>query len=147
MYAIQKYEKIIENERDNERLFQLMRTELANPKAINDKPLKKSEVVEILKYLDRTDLINEIENLQVPKFGLNLSHILKHKIFVAEQNSYLTLEDYSNHHKIRFNYLLNNLNSKWIESNLTLTNEQLLNMIDQQFLWQFLNVNVKTKKK
>lgn len=147
MLAIMKYEKMLRDEQDQEKIVEFLTKQFVYPKAILDRPLRKDEAIEIMKYLNKPELLERISQIKVPEFSLNYKDLNEHKMFDEDSNSFFRLEDYSKLRKIRFNFLLNDLKNKWIDSNFKLTNQELLKLIDLKYLQEYIKTKQTKNKK
>ncbi|CAF0827092.1 unnamed protein product [Brachionus calyciflorus] len=134
MLAIKKYENVLDSFNTVEEIIEFFTKQFLIPKSSKEKSLRKEQIVELMKYLDRMDLADQILALELPNFPLNFKNINQHKIFDSNKQKLVTMEDYSKEYKIRLNHLISELKHKWIDSNFSLTQQDLLNLIDEKLL-------------
>jgi hypothetical protein len=139
MHAIKKYETSVTSDQSDEWVLDYFRREMANPNAIKNRPLKTKECIEVVKYLNRLDLIAKLEAIRVPKFELNILDLEKHQQKIQPTQSL----DKNLKFKLNFGLMLKDLRLKWIDSDFTLTNEDLLKSIDEKSLQKYTKKNVK----
>jgi hypothetical protein len=150
IYAIVKYQKIIDDNKDflnkKELVLERLKRDFISSKGNKQRPLKKTEAIEMMKYFDRSDYISDIENMILPEFSITHQTILTHKIFDESLNKEITIEEYDPaKKKLRLGYIFKDLKEKWIESDFKLTNKQLLSMINMQTLMNYFKPNLKNK--
>ena len=109
-------------------LFKFITNELCREDYITKKhkPLKKYHFLELMKYLDMARYCADIKEIKVPKFNLDINKLRGYKYFDSKANDKVLLNDLNMKHKLRFNHMINDLRSKWIDSNYELTDEELL---------------------
>lgn len=146
-HAIKKYENVLAAEKNDEQIIRYLTKELAYPRALIDRPLKKMEAIELLKYLNRTDLIETISKIQLPVFEINYKDLNEHRVFIKSKKKLITIEEYSKENKLRFSYILYDLKVKWIDSFFKIQKTELLAQIDENYLLNFIKTNVEKKKK
>ena len=93
----------------------------------------------LVKYCGKEHLIERVENLEVPKFDLSSkSPLIQALVFHDhETNQKKPFNDMILAKSLKFTHLLNDLNEKWVDSNFTLTDKELVDSLTD------LNVYVK----
>lgn len=112
---------------------------------LSSSPLERLVAIELLKYSGCNDeLIETVREIRLPPFRLGMPQINNHVI--PHGTTVISLDEYSKSvRKIRFNGILNELKTRWIDSEFKLTNEELLAQIDEEFVKQFLRDDKKSK--
>ena len=147
MHAILKYENKLRNERDPERLVMFLTQEMSRRRAVLDSPLELEAAIEALKFIYRLDMIEKVRQTHRPAFKVSFLDLNNHLMFVSQLKTKISLEEYAKKFdQIRFKEILSDLKTKWIDSEFKLTKEELLNLIDENYLIKFL-IERKTKKK
>lgn len=147
LIAIKRFESIFIDFENDKKALEFLLKQFALPKSVYDRPLRKSEAIELMKYLDRKDLIDTIQNLTIPVFTINLKIINELKIFDSERKLMVSFENFSKNKKIRLSALLLDLKLKWIDSNFKMSDEDILGLVNEDYVLKFQNKNQKIKKK
>lgn len=142
--ALEKYPDRLKEFKTNDKLVLYLKKKLSHPGSNIDRSLKKTEVIELLKLINRADLIDALNNMILPSFPVTFTELLSHQVECKSTNEYKSVENYSAHRKINYNYLLKDLKLKWIESNFELTKADLLSQVDASCLEKY---TPKRKKK
>ena len=146
--VVQILETKISKETSDIGVLLALKHSLADTKFVLKKSAKIEECIEFLKYLNRPDLIEQVKDIQIPKLRLNQAIIISHEIFDEKSNRSIQIGEYIslNKLKIKFGPLLYDLRMIWINSNFTLTQEDLLKKIDKSFLENYSSEIKKNKK-
>ena len=109
--------------------------------------MKLAEVIDLLKYLDKTHLIDQVQRLQIPNLKLTNENINGHIIYDEKSNEHISIDKYLAENNLRLDYsrLFYALRTLWIESDFKLTVEDLLKKVDKFFLENY--THKKNKKK
>ena len=121
----------------------LIRRVMCDFKTTKAKRVSRNEAVELLKYLGLGNLIERVENMRLPNFGLSANDVLSHvhqKVIIPELVSSPLIQ-------LRSNALYDSLRSAWVASNFTLTNEQLLCKCDDPAFLSGFIVDKRKKSK
>ncbi len=119
--------------------MEFLRKEIYHEKINKDRGLKVADAIELMKYMNKPNLIDNINKFEYPKFKISPNDILKHKILDDKTNQMISVEDFCKGSLLRVNYILNNLRDKWIESNFSISFIDLLNEIDITYLSKFIS--------
>lgn len=148
--AFRKFESQIKNAPNDSAIMVIFRQAFADPKSNTKTSLRHNEAIEILKYLDKAYLIDELERIQVPKFELTGVDILSLEIASENlENNTMKLSDYLIENKLKFNInkIVYDLRMLWINSNFTLSMQDLLKKCDKKFVEKyFIEKKLKSKK-
>jgi len=138
--ALSKFEKPLSELTSKEDILQYLLKQFLYTKSNKDKSLRKHEAIELLKYLDKGHLIQAVNDLTLPVFKLTTVNLLNHQVFDETTNSLIRIEEIKDIlKKYKLNLILNDLKSKWIESEFKLTETELLNMVDMKYLQKFVS--------
>jgi hypothetical protein len=149
MQAVIKYRNVLRKRKDllknKEELLKYFRQELARenflaPSLKKGRQLRKIELIELLNYLDKPEVSENVQSIRVPSFynlRLDQHEILLDKDEPPAKRMKLGELD-SKKSKIRFNAMLSDLKEKWIESNFELTEKQLLDSINKDSISKYL---------
>lgn len=154
MHAIRQYESSptfseLIRSGNKQKLADFLTQEMSRSRAVlsSSSPLERLVAIELLKYSRCDDeLIETVREIRVPPFRLGMSQINSHVI--RNDTTMISLDEYSKSvRKIRFNGILNELKTRWIDSEFKLTNEELLAQVDEEFVKKFLRDDKKSTKK
>lgn len=143
LYALNKYVPLLKLHQSDKKAIEFMRREFVRSNSNINRPLKKKEAIEIAKYCNRSNLIESIQNINISKFDVNPFR-KKVEDYLNENNDSKNFEKLIKSKRFRFNYLTNDLREKWIDSNFTLTHEELINSLTKDVLDSYI---VSKKKK
>lgn len=120
----------------NEQVFELFLREFARTKQTSKfgtrsqrEVLKPKEAIEIVKYCGKEELIERLEKVQVPKLrSLSAkSPLIRALMFYDHETNQKQSFDYMIQKKVlRFNHLYNDLVEKWVDSNLMMSDKELV---------------------
>ena len=112
-------------------------------------PLKLHEAIELVKYLDKSHLIDDLKRLEIPKFDLNALMIFNLEIIDEKTQQPMKLNDYlvENRLKIKTAQIVYDLRMLWIESNYELSTGDLLKKCDLKFLENYITAKKSKLKK
>ncbi|RMZ95381.1 CCA tRNA nucleotidyltransferase mitochondrial [Brachionus plicatilis] len=127
LIAIKRFENIFNEFDSDEKQFVL-------PKSVHDRPLRKTEAFELMKYLDRIEMIETIKKLKIPEFKINYKMINEQKIFDSSNQEMITVEKYSKTKKIRLSAMLLDLKLRWINSNFAMSEDDILGVVDESYI-------------
>ena len=144
-----KFESQIRNAPDDGDILRLIKRAFADPKSNMKAPLKLQEAIELLKYLDKSHLINDLKRIEIPKFDLNALMIFSLEIMNEKTQQPMKLNDYliENQLKIKTGQIVYDLRMLWIESNYELSTEDLLKKCDFKFLENYISAKKSKLKK
>lgn len=145
LISIKKFENVFIEFKNDKKALEYLLKQFVLPKSVHDRPLRKVEAVELMKYLDRTELIDIINNLKIPQFQINFRTISEKKIFDSNKQEMVTLEQYAKKNKIRISALLTDLKLKWINSNFEMTDQEILSLINENYVQNFQNKKTKLR--
>lgn len=119
---------------------------MADKKSNQDRALRKNESIELVKLLEKKHLIEAIKNITIPSFNINISLLTSHEIYCDELKQNIKIDDYQIKNSLRINYnsLLYDLKLKWINSNFTLNEQDLLKSVNKELV---NNYAIKKKQK
>lgn len=143
LISIKKFENVFLKYENDKKALEYLLKQFVLPKSVHDRPLRKIEAIELMKYLNRTDLIDTIKNFKIPQFQINYKTICEIKIFDSDKQEMVTLEQYSKTKKIRISALLTDLKIKWVNSNFEMTNHDILSQINESYVQSFQNKKTK----
>ena len=91
-------------------------------------------------------MIEAIKNITIPSFNISISLLTSHEIYCDELKQNIKIEDYQIKNSLRINYnsLLYDLKLKWINSNFTLKEQDLLKSVNKELI---NNYAIKKKQK
>jgi hypothetical protein len=135
--ALKKFTKPLQELNDDAKILKALKREFVNPKANKEKPLRKSESIELIKLLDRVHLIEVINNMVVPVLKINAGSLREHEIKDPQTKQLIKLDDLNNKSPVAFNQMLYDLKMNWIESDFKLSNEQLLSKINEETIQNY----------
>jgi hypothetical protein len=141
--ALEKYVPRVSEFKNNKDLIEYFKREFCRSKSNVDRSLRKIEAIEILKYCDKFELIEKIENIKLPIFSINSNSILNHRFYDNESKKIVSVNDMFAKKKLRINKILFNLKEEWIDSNFTITDENLLQKVDNFFLENYVVIKKK----
>lgn len=105
--------------------------------------LVKKNIILIAKYCNRPNLIERLEHTNIPKFDIN-PYLKKLEYFNNETNETESFVALIKSKKFRLNHLTDDLREKWIDSNFSLTYEELIKNLTKEVLDSYV---VSKKKK
>ena len=143
--ALQQHSSKITRMQSNNQIVNYFKKQLTNPKSNLDRSLKKSEAIEVLKYTNLPNLIDEINELILPSFPIAYADLMSYSLYDHTTKQTRAIETYLKSGKLKYNQLLKDLKLKWIDSDFKLTKHDLLSLIDQQFLEQYIPKSKKLK--
>lgn len=147
MHAIWKYKNKFREE-DSDKLLSLIKQEMVRPNAVLKSPLDKNDVIEILKYVDRVDLIDQAKRISLPLFMVKHDDLSNHVVKVEHINKTMSLNQYTKEiNGIKFNSILTDLKIKWIDSDFKISKGELLNIVNENYLKDFLREKKLNKNK
>lgn len=147
MHAIWKYKNKFRQE-DSDKLLSFIKQEMVRPNAVLKSPLDKNDVIEILKYVDRVDLIDQAKRISLPLFMIKHDDLLNHVVKVEHLNKPMSLNHYTKEiNGIKFNSILTDLKIKWIDSDFKMSKGELLNIINETYLKDFMREKKLNKNK
>ena len=143
--AFQKFESQIRNASNDSDIMSIFKRAFADPKSNAKACLLQHEAVELLKYLDKSHLIDELKLMKVPKFEINAVNIFNLEILNEKTGENVKLSEYliKNSLKFRVNQIVYDLRMLWIDSNFALSIDDLLKKCDKQFLEKYFIVKKK----
>jgi hypothetical protein len=136
---LNKYEEKVKLLNENDKILKFLRKEIYKEKINKDRGLKLDDAIELMKYVSKIDLIEKIKKFEFPKFQISANDILNHKMLDVKTSEMISVEDYCKGSLLRVNYVLKNLRNKWIESNFSLSFNDLLNEINVDYLSKFIS--------
>jgi len=143
--ALQQHSSKITRMQSNNQIVNYFKKQLTHPKSNLDRSLKKSEAIEVLKYTNLPNLIDEINELILPSFPIAYADLMSYSLYDHTTKQTRAIETYLKSGKLKYNQLLKDLKLKWIDSDFKLTKHDLLSLIDQQFLEQYIPKSKKLK--
>lgn len=147
MHAIWKYKNKFREE-DSDKLLSFIKQEMVRPNAVLKSPLDKNDVIEILKYVDRVDLIDQAKRISLPLFMIKHDDLSNHMVKVEHINKTMSLNQYTKEiNGIKFNSILTDLKIKWIDSDFKMSKEELLNIVNETYLKDFIREKKLNKNK
>jgi hypothetical protein len=147
MHAIWKYKNKFREE-DSDKLLSFIKQEMVRPNAVLKSPLDKNDVIEILKYVDRVDLIDQAKRISLPLFMIKHDDLSNHMVKVEHINKTMSLNQYTKEiNGIKFNSILTDLKIKWIDSDFKISKEELLNIVNETYLKDFIREKKLNKNK
>lgn len=147
MHAIWKYKNKFREE-DSDKLLSFIKQEMVRPNAVLKSPLDKNDVIEILKYVDRVDLIDQAKRISLPLFMVKHDDLSNHMVKVEHINKTMNLNQYTKEiNGIKFNSILTDLKIKWIDSDFKISKGELLNIVNENYLKDFLREKKLNKNK
>jgi hypothetical protein len=143
LHVLKEQEHRINDANDDEIINILIR-EIYKQRINQDEGMKINDAIEILKYFDKVSLILKINQFEMPKFELNQNDILNHKFCLNNiENQMISVDEHVKGSFFRIKYLRNKLIKIWIDSHFTLTKDELLKIINKDFLSEYI---IKKKK-
>ena len=147
MHAIWKYKNKFREE-DSDKLLSFIKQEMVRPNAVLKSSLDKNDVIEILKYVDRVDLIDQAKRISLPLFMVKHDDLSNHMVKVEHINKTMNLNQYTKEiNGIKFNSILTDLKIKWIDSDFKISKGELLNIVNENYLKDFLREKKLNKNK
>jgi hypothetical protein len=136
--ALFEHVPVIEKMKSNEEILSYFEKQLVHPKSNMDKSLNKTEAIEILKYSGKSFLINEIKNMELKVFPFVYTDFLNHSFYDEATKELKNLEYFTPINKIKYSYFIRDLKLKWIDSNFTMTKQDIFNLIDINYLKKYI---------
>lgn len=147
MHAIWKYKNKFQKEA-SDKLLSFIKKEMVRPNAVLKSSLDKNDVIEILKYVDRVDLIDQVKRISLPLFMIKHDDLSSHVIKVEDLNKTMSLSQYTKEiNGIKFNSILTDLKIKWIDSDFKMSKGELLNIVNETYLKDFIREKKLNKNK
>lgn len=147
MHAIWKYKNKFQKEA-SDKLLSFIKQEMVRPNAVLKSSLDKNDVIEILKYVDRVDLIDQVKRISLPLFMIKHDDLSSHVIKVEDLNKTMSLSQYTKEiNGIKFNSILTDLKIKWIDSDFKMSKGELLNIVNETYLKDFIREKKLNKNK
>ena len=143
--ALREHVDKINKIESNENIIKYFEKQFVQPKSNIDRSLKKSEAVEILKYTNKPHLINDLNSMVIPIFPLSYKDIINHQVLNSLTKETKSLENYTSNRKLKYNYMLKDLKKKWIDSECKLTKQNILDLITDQYIENYMTKIKKSK--
>jgi hypothetical protein len=143
--ALREHVDKIKKIESNENILKYFEKEFIQPKSNTDRPLKKSEAIEILKYTNKSVLINDLKCMVIPVFPLSYKDIINHQVCISPTKETKSLENLILSRKLKYNYMLKDLKKKWIDSDCKLTKQNLLDFINDEYIENYVKKTKQSK--
>lgn len=149
LYALDKYVPIVNSMESEEEILVFLNKEFVRGRSNVDRSLKKVEAFEIVKYCKRSNLIEKIREMIFPRFELNANSKELHGLMILDpfRNEKLGFVDLVNARKLRANRMVSDLREKWIDSDFSMSRQELVNSLDEATLSSYVNLTKKEKNK
>lgn len=149
MCTIIKYKQVFKERPDlidnKEECMRYFRRELARDQFTElmrkKRPVRKHDLIELVKYMNKLEYTHDIENLTWPKFELDAATLAQHTLRGSNETVHEMIT--RKKQKLSVNRLLGDLKKQWIDSNFEMSQEQLLSSLDEGVINNYLNTKSK----